>query len=277
MVCNIRILILTPCFNACEHLSATFDSIISQKSDAIDITYSVCDGSSSDGTEDLISDYLPRFSACGIRFRFFSEPDTGMYHALSNGFRKHSAESFDIYAYLNAGDRYAPRAFSNIRHFFETGSNWITGISVFNNPNGDIVGARLPGPYPRRLIRTGHFGRLLPCIQQESTFWSAKAHACLDLDQLERYKLAGDYYIWRTFSEKFELQIVGAWLSGFTFQPGQLSVIRKDEYFAELRQISWSRNPILYLYSLYIGAIWLLPDGMKKKLFSDSYLQVAIR
>jgi glycosyltransferase involved in cell wall biosynthesis len=265
-------LILTPCFNAGKYLAATMESVLIQSTPGINITYMVCDGGSSDNSVSLLESYRSRFLLSGINFSYFSKTDTGMYDALAEGFRRNEKTEYDVIAYINAGDRYAPRSFSNVSKTFSNKNDWVTGISIFYNPTGDIVGARLPGPYPRHLISVGIFGLFLPCIQQESTFWSGRAHKVIDLDVLSSYKLAGDYYIWKCLAEKYQLRTVSYWLSGFTFQPGQLSEVRRDEYFNELRSIANKRSFWDYLFGFFVGLVWLLPDKWKSARFRSDYL-----
>lgn len=269
---KVKFLILTPAFCAAEFLPATFDSILLQAKDDVDITYKVCDGASVDGTLDVINAYKSKFMSAGIKFSYASEKDFGMYDALTKGFLFYKNEEFDVYTYLNAGDRYAPRAFSKVAFLIGSGVDWLTGINILYNSCGDIIGAKLPGCYPKRLISVGLFGSFLPFIQQESTFWSGRAHELLDFDILRKIKLAGDFYIWKSFSVKFRLHIVPVWLSGFTIQPGQLSEIRRAEYFQELKSISLKRNILDYIFAVMIGVVWLFPDNLKKKLFKKTYV-----
>ncbi len=265
-----RALIATPCFNSEKLIERTIVSVLSQVRDDIELTYIVMDGGSTDGTVEILKTYQQKFARTNSRFVFFSKKDSGMYDAVASAFDKFSTEEFDAYAYINAGDFYAPRAFMNLKSVFGAGVHWVTGITTIYNDAGDIIGAKIPGPYSRRLIRNGVFGPMLPCIQQESTFWDHSAHLLIDFGTLKSLKLAGDFYLWKTFSAKYNLSVVSVWLSGFSIHSGQLSEIRRDEYFDELKKIADAKNFIDYLLAFLFGIMWSLPNSLKLKYFRKS-------
>ena len=76
-------------------------------------------------------------------------------------------------SYINAGDFYYKNAFSSVVNFFGNNKNinWITGAKVIYNENSEIVKYLVPFKYRRNLIFKGAYGKNLPFIQQESTFW----------------------------------------------------------------------------------------------------------
>lgn len=268
------ILVVTPCYNAAKYLPKTFFSILSQRADSnLDITYHVVDGGSSDGTIELCLEWSAVFSDSGIDFSYISEQDMGMYDALAKGYLKFSNRNFDIYCYINAGDFFAPRSFRNVAHLFSKGIDWLTGINVKYNSSGDIFGARLPGIYPRPLIINGVFGRVLPCIQQESTFWGSGPHQLIDFSKFRTFRLAGDFYLWRTFAEKFRLHIARCWLGGFTVEEGQLSQVHRTRYFVELRKASKFIGLSIFILPL-VAIHWLLPDSLKVRIFTTAYIDV---
>lgn len=259
-------LIVTPCFNSAKLLTRTFDSILSQSSKEIYISYVVVDGASSDDTLSIIEAYKDRMKNSGIDFSYISEPDKGMYDAIAKGFLSKSHEIYNSYSYINAGDFYAPRSIINVTRIFNEncGIHWITGLNIKYNMNMDIFSCRLPGQYPRRLIKRGIFGLMLPCVQQESSFWTGSAHKIIEWDKLRKLKLAGDYFIWKCLAQKYELHVVGLWLGGFTVHPGQLSDTRRDDYYNEIRSVADNRNILDYMYGFYIGLKWLLPEAVRK-------------
>lgn len=264
-----NILIVTPCFNSETLIAKTLDSVLAQKTHDIDITYCVVDGGSTDGTVDILKSYEQLFSRAGISFSFLSEKDSGMYDALAKGFLCFKNSDFDWYAYINAGDFYAPRAFFNLRASTRFDDQWVTGINVLYNHKGDIIGARLPGPYYRRLIDHGVFGSLLPCIQQESTFWRSGAHNLIDFELFRKLKLAGDFFLWKSFSKKYELKVISVWLSGFSIHEGQLSEVRRSEYYQELKHVSGGVRLTDYVIAFFVGIFWSIPSSLKLKFFPD--------
>ncbi|MGD0756649.1 MAG: glycosyltransferase family 2 protein [Bacteroidales bacterium] len=76
---NPKISIITVSFNSAKTISDTIESVLSQTYP--DIEYLVLDGSSSDGTVELVNSYGNRIS------KFISEPDKGIYDAINKGIR----------------------------------------------------------------------------------------------------------------------------------------------------------------------------------------------
>ena len=186
--------IVTPCLNAYGFIRETIESVIYQRGE-FHIDYLVVDGGSQDGTVRLLDEVRDRvqsarFEACnlGVRFRFMSEPDRGMYDALAKGMRNVDG---DYFAYINADDIYLPNAFESVRSVFaeHAGVYWITGTSTWLNENGSIVRSLLPVPYRRSYIQRGIYGTLLPHVQQESTFWRSELNAELDASELAAWAL----------------------------------------------------------------------------------------
>ena len=74
--------IITVCYNSQKTIERTIKSVLHQ--DFQDYEYIIIDGSSTDGTVEIIKKYEPLF--CG-RMRWISEPDTGIYDAFNKGIR----------------------------------------------------------------------------------------------------------------------------------------------------------------------------------------------
>jgi hypothetical protein len=170
----------------------------------------------------------------GLTIRLTSAPDHGMYDALSSVWRV--AQAADAYCYLGSGDYFSPHAFEIVADILGTFDiHWVTGLAVTYNSRHHLVEARLPYRYASSLIATGMYGRHLPCIQQESTFWTGSLMKHVDLDELSGFRYAGDFYLWRTFGQFANLYVVQAWLGGFEIRSGQLSRVHSREYMEELR------------------------------------------
>lgn len=91
-----KVSIITVCFNSAATLRDTIDSVLAQS--AADIEYIVVDGSSTDGTLDILREYEDRIT------RIISEPDEGIYDAMNKGIR---ACTGDIVGILNSDDFFA--------------------------------------------------------------------------------------------------------------------------------------------------------------------------
>jgi glycosyltransferase involved in cell wall biosynthesis len=88
-----RISIITVSYNSVKTIGDTIESVLSQNYS--DIEYIIIDGSSFDGTCELIKKYGSRIST------FISEPDTGMYDAMNKGIRLAKG---DVIGILNSDD-----------------------------------------------------------------------------------------------------------------------------------------------------------------------------
>jgi glycosyltransferase involved in cell wall biosynthesis len=92
---------VTITYNAAQVLQRTLDSVLQQ--DYPDIVHLIIDGNSTDGTLQLVDDYIQRSNAAdnGHRIQVTSEPDHGIYDAMNKGLRSLDG---DYVCFLNAGD-----------------------------------------------------------------------------------------------------------------------------------------------------------------------------
>ena len=88
-----KLSIITICYNSCEDLRKTFDSVFSQT--CKEFEYIVIDGGSTDGSADLI-----KANADKIDY-WVSEPDKGIYNAMNKGVA-HAHGEYCLF--LNGGD-----------------------------------------------------------------------------------------------------------------------------------------------------------------------------
>ncbi len=97
----LRITYVTVTYNAAKVLQRTLDSIYQQ--DYPHIVHLIIDGASTDGTLQLVNDYVERSNAAGNghSIQVSSEPDKGIYDAMNKGLR--SIEG-DYVCFLNSGD-----------------------------------------------------------------------------------------------------------------------------------------------------------------------------
>lgn len=263
--------IVTPVYNGERYLKETIESIIYQRGD-FEIEYIIVDGASIDKTISIVKKYQDMLNSgeCLINCKkvsiiFISEKDEGMYHALVKGFKLATG---DIVAYVNSDDFYLPNAFSTVVDIFLTYPEveWLTGMPVNYNEKGQIIGCFLPFNYNVDLIRKGIYGQTLVFIQQESIFWRAKLLNFLDFAYLKKYKFAGDFYIWYTFSKYTDFYIVQSCLGGFRGHRNQLSK-QRSEYYREFYSIAEKKTFLditkAYLYKV---ATYFLPNRVKRKL-----------
>lgn len=90
---NLKVSIITVSYNSVNTISDTIKSVLSQTYP--DIEYIIVDGSSTDGTIELVNSFGNRIS------KFISEPDKGMYDAINKGIK---ISTGDIAGILNSDD-----------------------------------------------------------------------------------------------------------------------------------------------------------------------------
>jgi glycosyltransferase involved in cell wall biosynthesis len=249
---------ITSARNASMLIERTVSSIVTQSvftSGRAQLQYLVRDGSS---TDDTIARALA--AAGEVEITVVSEPDQGMYDALANGLRSAAG---DVVFYLNAGDMLFPGALDVVLDVMEqTGARWLTGYTTLFNIAGSAIYTKPPFRFRRRLMRAGVYGRHLPFLQQESTFWARELMASVNLDVLRTFRLAGDQYLWSCFSSLEEVTVVRALLGGFTLHGDHLSD-DLNAYWAEVRpmdSVGLRGRVFRYLDQL----LWLAPDRIKK-------------
>jgi glycosyltransferase involved in cell wall biosynthesis len=260
-----KISIITPCFNAEKYILETVTSVINQSAilnNRATLEYIICDGGSTDKTVDIIKNIN---HPC---ITIISEPDKGMYDALSKGLAKASG---DIIAYINAGDFYYNKAFDVVvRLFANKNIHWLKGLDVHFNENSEIIQVKLPFRYKKSFILSGEYGEALPYIQQESVFWRRELTNTIDSNKLSSFKLAGDYYMWHCFSKNnYTLNIVESFLGGFKVHDQQLSSAL-DKYKSEKKSIT-KYSVLNTILSYFEKILWALPPKFKKLLNKSLY------
>jgi len=258
--------IITPCFNAEKYIAETVTSVLTQTavlSGRVALEYIICDGKSTDNTVAVVEQTVARHGV-GAAVRILSERDAGMYDALAKGL---SLASGDICAYINAGDYYNEHAFDVVLDVFSGHEvNWLTGMITICNEKSEVVSSILPCGYRSSLIRTGFYGRKLPFIQQESTFWRKALTEKIDLMALSQFKYAGDYFLWYQFARTDDLALVEAYLGTFKIHQGQISE-DLDNYFREL--VSFCDKPCLRdrLLACYDRLMWQVPKMVQTSFY----------
>ena len=92
---------VTITWQAAKVLQRTLDSVLCQ--DYPEITHLIIDGASTDGTIEMVNDYIARSNAAnnGHKVLLMSESDNGIYDAMNKGLRSLDG---DYVCFLNAGD-----------------------------------------------------------------------------------------------------------------------------------------------------------------------------
>jgi glycosyltransferase involved in cell wall biosynthesis len=219
--------IVTPVYNGEKYIKETIESVLSQEGD-FEIEYIIRDGCSTDKTIEIIKKYdtLLKEKKYPVRcnevtFSFVSEKDNGMYNAINKGF---SQASGDVYAWINSDDKYLSKAFQKIAKTFSTFQevDWLKGNIFLTDENSKITQKNPCYIYNQDWIRLGIYGRYAYFISQESVFWRSSLWKKIGKID-EKFKLAGDYYLWTQFAKYTPLWSLDAPLSCFRKRQGQLS------------------------------------------------------
>jgi len=144
----VKISIITATLNNRDTIEDCLNSIHSQSYK--DIEHIVIDGSSTDGTLDLLGTYKESLS------ELVSEPDDGIYHALNKGLKLASG---DIIGFLHADDMYADKevlddVMSNMeRHNVESCYGDLLYVSKKNTEK--TIRYWKSGPYEKGMFQKG--------------------------------------------------------------------------------------------------------------------------
>lgn len=125
-----KLSIIIPSFNQGQYLEETLISIISQKSDEIEII--VMDGGSTDNSVDVIMKYSKYIAY------WQSNKDKGQSDAINSGFRKATGE---YVTWLNSDDVLLPGALNLILGYFDVypDINWFLGNVLWLNKHGNVI------------------------------------------------------------------------------------------------------------------------------------------
>lgn len=125
---SLKISVVTVCYNAVDTLEETMLSVLNQTYPNVE--YIVIDGSSTDGTVDIIKKYADRLAY------WVSEPDKGIYDAMNKGI---AVATGDYINFMNAGDMFfdlttIEKIFLLFRHADATFifGNWIESLHSEN-------------------------------------------------------------------------------------------------------------------------------------------------
>lgn len=216
-----QFLIVVPTFNSGTYLEGALASLAIQDGN-FDLHVHVQDGGSTDNTLDVASAWQARFSG-RKKLSFISEPDSGIYDAVSRGAARLHPDQ--IMTWLGSDDLLMPGALATVASIFGQlpQVEWLTGLPFIGVETGESL-----TPWPARQITrmglsAGHYdGRTFGCIMQEGTFWRASLwQKAGGLDT--RYRLAGDWDLWRRFALHSPLYTLNFPLARFTIRNGRTS------------------------------------------------------
>ena len=211
-----KITIVTPVLNCAKYLEQTIQSVMDQTYKNIE--YIIIDGGSTDGSLDIIKNFSNKISY------YISEKDNGMYDAIYKGFELSSGKYL---AWLNADDMYFKESLEKSINIMENNSyEWIVGIpSISKDQN--CLKTRILYHYPNFIIKNG---LMTPCywgyIPQESTIFTKNLYIKSGKIN-KKFKYAGDYDLWKKFSNYENLKSINVKIGIFRKREGQISSNQK--------------------------------------------------
>ena len=244
-----KISIITPVYNGEQYIEQCILSILNQNYQNFE--HIIVDGGSTDSTLSIVEKYSKLYP-----MKVISEKDNGMYDAIAKGFRHSTGQ---ILAWLNSDDTYMPWAFRIMNYCIDKNVDWCTAISAHQDSTGTLYKIDETRFYNRRWIKKGLYGTCFGFIQQESTFWSRELWDKASGENISRYKLCGDYWLWKQFAKHTELYSVDTLVGCFRHREGQLS---------QNIQKYWDEAQIAPMHGL-IHKVYLECESIQNLLFKE--------
>ena len=143
-----KITVITVTLNDEEGLKKTLSSVSEQVGSAVE--HWVIDGGSSDGSRELLADYV----ASNSNAHFVSESDDGIFDAMNKGVELATGE---LVVFLNSGDCFTdPGVVEFVSQEWVRGDwEWGYGAIRYIEANGEVVSGSLQTPFRRRRLQLG--------------------------------------------------------------------------------------------------------------------------
>lgn len=227
-----KISIVTPSYNQVGHLAQTLESVIGAAKDCgAELEYIVIDGGSTDGSKEMIESFGKHLSY------WCSERDGGQYQAINKGF---AMATGDVMGWLNSSDLYFPWTLSTVVEIFTRYPEveWITSLQkTCIRENGAFDSMVEVAGFSAGRFRKGLHGG--PgngeFIQQETCFWRRSLWEKIGGAITDRYRLAGDFWLWGAFFRYTRCTGLEVPLAAFRFHGEQRST--DGGYGEEVKQI----------------------------------------
>ncbi len=233
---SILVSVITPCFNAARFMVEMVESVRNQ--DYPNIEHIVIDGSSVDGTQQILARYSELI--------WISEIDRGQSHALNKGFQRAKGE---IIGWLNADDLYRPEAVSRAVEFLQKNPDVDFVYSDCAEIDENDTFVRLIRGYPVKGFQDIVFRQPIP---QPTVFFRKRVlEKLMGVDESLHFVMDWEFWLRASFHYQFRY-LSGAPLASFRKYPGTKShdVPREfnNEWIAVLKR--WMENtqgPVFYV------------------------------
>ncbi len=111
---QVKISVITVCYNCQDTLPKTIESVLGQTYD--DIEYIIIDGLSTDKTVEVAESYRNKLLDRGYSVIIRSEEDGGIYDAMNKGI---ALSGGNLVGFLNSGDWYEPEAVEKVAETYQ--------------------------------------------------------------------------------------------------------------------------------------------------------------
>ncbi len=286
--------IVTPTYNMETWISATVETVLSQKGD-FDIEYIVVNDGGKDESANIARRYKQELESgsrpifCNsMTMHVIDQENTGMYEAINRGFARATG---DVYAWINADDIYEPGAFAAMAQAFTQfpEAEWIKGMTGTIEDDGRRTRDGQCRVYRQDWLQGGIYGQEAYFVEQDSVFWRASLWKQLVAKyggMPAKYRSAADYWLWIHFAEFAPLWSLNTKISCFRKREGQISKgvakYKAEQWDARPRRSlaaqlvrlffasqarlgSWSEPFYIFLYPIIFNAprpyITCHPDG----------------
>lgn len=187
---SLKVTIITVCYNRVKTIREAIESVLAQ--DYPNIEYLIIDGHSSDGTMDVINEYLDRIA------KVISEPDHGMYEAINKGIRMATG---DVIGLAHSDDMlYDSHVISDVVAQFEkTNADLCYGNGIFVNDR-KVVRNWISGEFHRWKVKMGWLPLHPTCYFRKEVLLKGGLYD-------EHYKIAADTDLLVRYLYKYHLKI----------------------------------------------------------------------
>jgi len=216
--------IIIPTFNSAAFLDQCLASVTAAQPGRFGLRVRIQDGGSTDATLEIAKSWESR----GVTIA--SEKDQGLYDALYKASK--DLRPGEIMTWLGSDDLLMPGALATAASIFDQlpEVEWITGQPFVANDKGESFTPGRKVRFIRSELAAGKYdGRSKGFVMQEGTFW--RGDLWLKAGGIDRnFQLAGDWDLWRRFSQHTPLYALSFPLGRFTRRDGQKSQDMKAYY-----------------------------------------------
>ena len=203
---KVKFSIITVSFNSAETIEETIKSVLAQTYG--DFEYIIVDGTSTDGTLDIIKSYAKKDE----RIRYISEPDKGIYDAMNKGIKMAEGELIGL---LNSDDYYEPDALEKIVLQVQEGFRPLDEVVLYG------MVRILKEEKESMVIIYSHDSLPERMMMHPACFVSKEIYANYQYDT--RYKSAADYDLFIRLYQDQEVQFIPVYDIISNFRLGGMS------------------------------------------------------